>query len=116
MKDLCVLVTAAGNVFMPGTLACLKNNGERNIRLIGADMSDDASILQMCDAAYQVPRGNDPSYADVLMEICNKEKVDVLLPIMSVELEATPYLCKDTGLSGKTGMCQSNRRQRQQRI
>ena len=88
MKDLCVLVTAAGNVFMPGTLACLKNNGERNIRLIGADMSDDASILQMCDAAYQVPRGNDPSYADVLMEICNKEKVDVLLPIMSVELEA----------------------------
>lgn len=88
MKDLCVLVTAAGNVFMPGTLACLKNNGERKLRLIGADMSDDASILQMCDAAYQVPRGTDPAYADVLLEICKKEKVDILLPIMSVELEA----------------------------
>ena len=27
-----VLVTAAGNVFMLGTLTCLKNNGERSIR------------------------------------------------------------------------------------
>lgn len=88
MKDLTVLVTAAGNVFMPGTLACLRNNGERTIRLIGADMSDDRTILQMCDAAYQAPRCNDPSYVDALLDICRKEKVDVLLPIMSGELNA----------------------------
>lgn len=86
MKDATVLITAAGNVFMPGTIACLKDNGERNIRVIGADMSDDATILRMCDAAYQVPRGNDPAYADTLLEICRKEGVDILLPIMSVEL------------------------------
>ena len=88
MKDLNVLVTAAGNVFMPGTLACLRNNGERNIRIIGADMSNDDTILQMCDAAYQVPRGDDPAYIDSLLNICEKEKIDVLLPIMSVELYA----------------------------
>ena len=88
MKDLTVLITAAGNVFMPGTIACLKNNGERSIRVIGADMSDDSTILQMCDTAYQVPRGSDPAYVDVLLEICRRERVDLLLPIMSVELEA----------------------------
>ena len=88
MKDISVLITAAGNVFMPGTTACLRNNGERNIRIIGADMSDDATILRICDAAYQVPRGNDPKYMDSLLDICQKEGVDVLLPIMSVELEA----------------------------
>lgn len=88
MKDATVLITAAGNVFMPGTIACLKNNGERDIRVIGADMSDDATILRMCDAAYQVPRGNDPAYVDTLMEICRREGVDILLPIMSVELGA----------------------------
>ena len=82
------MITAAGNVFMPGTMACIKQNGEREIRLIGADMSDDPTILQMCDAAYPVPRGNDPAYVDVLIDICKKEKVDVLLPIMSVELNA----------------------------
>ena len=88
LNDLTVVITAAGNVFMPGTTACLKNNGERNIRLIGADMSADSTILKMCDAAYQVPRGNDPDYVDALLSICHQENADVLLPIMSVELEA----------------------------
>ena len=86
MDDLRVLVTAAGNVFMPGTLSCLKNNGEKDIYLVGADMSDDSTIGQMCDAFYQVPRCTDPTYADSLIEICKKEKIDILLPIMSAEL------------------------------
>ncbi len=88
MRDLVVLITAAGNVFMPGTIDCLKYNGERKIRVIGADMGNDPTILQMCDKAYQVPRGDDPLYIDSLLKICRKEKVDILLPIMSVELEA----------------------------
>ncbi len=88
MKSCNVLITAAGNVYMPGTMACLKQNGEREIRLVGADMSADPTILQMCDAAYPVPRGDDPAYVDALLDICKKEKIDVLLPIMSVELNA----------------------------
>lgn len=94
MKEITVLITAAGNVFMPGTTACLKNNGERNIRLIGADMNDDSTMLEMVDAYYPVPRGDDASYVDVLLDICKKETVDVVLPIMSVELEA---LAKNRG-------------------
>lgn len=101
MKDLTVLITAAGNVFMPGTTACLKNNGERKIRLIGADMNDDPSILQMFDAYYSVPRGDAPSYVDVLFDICIKEKVDVVLPIMSVELNA---LSKNKARFAKEGI------------
>lgn len=87
MKDLTVLITAAGNVFMPGTTACLRNNGERKIRLIGADMNDDRTMLEMVDAYYPVPRGDDPAYVDVLLDICMRENVDIVLPIMSVELE-----------------------------
>ena len=87
MRDLSVLVTAAGNVFMYGTLACLKNNGERQIHLVGADMNDDDTILRMCDAAYQVPRCTDPLYIDTLLYICEKESIDILLPIMSAELD-----------------------------
>lgn len=87
LKEITVLITAAGNVFMPGTTKCLRENGERRIRLVGADMSDDPTMLEMFDVYYPVPRGNDPTYVDVLLEICRKEKVDVVLPIMSVELE-----------------------------
>ncbi len=88
LRDITVLITAAGNVFMPGTTACLRANGERRIRLIGADMNDDPSILQMFDAYYPVPRGDHPEYTKTLKQICCREKVDILLPIMSVELDA----------------------------
>lgn len=87
MKEITVLITACGNVYMPGTCKAIKENGERPIRLIGADMNRDDTILQMCDAYYQVPRGSDPRYVDVLLDICKKEQVDVVIPIMSVELE-----------------------------
>ncbi len=87
MRDITVLITACGNVYMPGTTASIKNNGERNIRLIGADMNHDDTILQMVDQYYQVPRGDDPGYADAILDICIKEHVDVVIPIMSVELE-----------------------------
>lgn len=88
MKDITVLITAAGNAFMPGTTACLKNNGERQIRLIGADMNDDPTMLRMVDKYYPVPRGDDPGYAEALLDICKRERVDVLIPVMSVELAA----------------------------
>ena len=87
MCDITVLITACGNVYMPGITDSIKNNGERNIRLIGVDMNHDDTILQMVDRYYQVPRGDDPGYADVILDICIKEHVDVVIPIMSVELE-----------------------------
>jgi len=86
MRDVTVLITACGNVYMPGITDSIRNNGERKIRLIGADMNHDDTILQMFDQYYQVPRGDDPGYADVILDICRKEQVDVVIPIMSVEL------------------------------
>lgn len=86
MKDLTVLVSACGAQFMPGLANCLKQNGERNIRLIGTDMASDPTILQMVDVFYQVPAEVNTSYVDKLLEICEKEKVDVVMPFMSAEL------------------------------
>lgn len=101
MRDVTVLITACGNVYMPGTAASVKNNGERNIRLIGADMNHDDTILQMFDQYYQVPRGDDPGYADAILDICIKEQVDVVIPIMSVELET---LAKHADKFAKAGV------------
>lgn len=87
MNSITVLITACGNAYMPGTCKSIKENGERKIRLIGVDMNKDDTILQMCDAYYQVPKATNSQYIDVLLEICKKEQVDILIPIMSVELE-----------------------------
>ena len=86
MNDLTVLVSACGAQFMPGLAYCLKNNGERNIRIVGVDMCSDLTILQMVDSYYQVTAAEDSSYIDRLLEVCRKEKVDVVLPFMSSEL------------------------------
>lgn len=86
LRDLTVLVSACGAQFMPGLADCLKQNGERNIRIIGTDMQIDETVLQMVDKLYQVPRASDPDYVDCLLEVCKKEKVDVVMPFMSAEL------------------------------
>lgn len=86
MKDLNVLVSACGAQFMPGLADCLKDNGERNIRIIGVDMEDDPTILQLVDAFYKVPVATDSTYVDVILDICRKERIDVVLPFMSDEL------------------------------
>lgn len=86
MRDLTVLVTACGAQFMPGLADCLKQNGEREIRLIGVDMSGDPTISQIVDVFYQVTEKVGSEYVDKLIDICKKEKVDVLMPFMSAEL------------------------------
>ena len=86
MKDITVLISACGAQFMPGMADCLKDNGERNIRIIGVDADADATVLHMVDAFYRVPEVDDSSYVDRLIEICKAEKVEIVLPFMSDEL------------------------------
>ena len=89
MKDITVLLTACGVQFIPGLVNCLKDNGERNIRLVGTNMEDDKTLYFLFDAFYVVPAATDSKYVDSLLDICKKEKVDILLPFMSAEL---PFL------------------------
>lgn len=86
MRDITVLLTACGVQFIPGLVNCLKDNGERNIRLIGTDMHDDPTLYSLFDKLYVVPAAKDEGYVDTLLDICRKENVDVLLPFMSAEL------------------------------
>lgn len=85
-RDITVLYTACGAIYTPAFIDCLKDNGERNIRVIGADMAYDETILPLIDKLYVTPKAVEPNYIDTLLEICQKEKVDVLIPGMSNEL------------------------------
>lgn len=88
MKDLRILITAAGSPSIPGLAKCLKNNGERDVYLVGTDMKADATIWQMMDKVCLVPGASDPKYVDALLKVCIDEKIDVLIPGISQELEA----------------------------
>lgn len=86
MNDLTILLSACGAQFAPGIVNCLKNNGERNIKVIGIDMHMDHTLDSLYDEIYEVPAASDPMYVDKILEICKKEDVDVVLPFMSAEL------------------------------
>jgi carbamoyl-phosphate synthase large subunit len=86
LKQLTVLVTASG---APGTAALLRGlreNGERPVRLVGTDMSEQAIGRHLCDAFHLVPAGSDPRFADAVLEICRAEHVDAVLPQSSFDL------------------------------
>lgn len=88
LKDITILLSAAGSPSAPGALACYRSNGERNIRIVGMDMSEDPSIPYMVDVFYKVPAANADNYCDIVLDICKREKVDVYLPTISAEVGA----------------------------
>ena len=88
MKDITILTSACGAPTSPGKMKCYKNNGERNIRIVGVDMSSDPSNKFIVDSYYQVPAISDPNYFDIILDICRKEKVDIYFPNISAELSA----------------------------
>lgn len=88
MKDITVLLSACNSPTMPGLIKCIKNNGERNIRIIGIDMSEEPSAKHIVDKFYRVPSAEDPSYVDIVLSICKNEDVDIYFPNISMEVSA----------------------------
>jgi carbamoyl-phosphate synthase large subunit len=87
VKPITVMVTASG---APGTAALLKalrNNGEREVRLVGTDMSERSVGRHLCDAFHIVPAGSDPSFADAMLDVAEREGADAILPQSSFDLE-----------------------------
>jgi carbamoyl-phosphate synthase large subunit len=86
VRALSVLLTASGVPGCPALIRALRENGERDVRLVGTDMSELAIGRHFCDAFHVVPPGGDPSFTDALVEICERERVDAVLPQSSFEL------------------------------
>ena len=86
LKPIAVLVSACG---APGTAAlmrALRENGEREVRIVGTDMGELAIGRHLADAFHRVPAGSDPGFADAMLEVCRSEGVDAVLPQSSFDL------------------------------
>ncbi len=87
LKPITVLVSACGAPGTAALLRALKENGERELRLVGTDMSERAIGRHLCDAFHLVPPGADPGFADAVRAIVEREAVDAVLPQSSFDLE-----------------------------
>jgi carbamoyl-phosphate synthase large subunit len=81
-----ILVTASGAPGAARLLRGLRENGERDVRLVGVDMSERSIGRFLTDAFHVVPPGADPGYADAILDVVERESVDVVLPESSHDL------------------------------
>jgi carbamoyl-phosphate synthase large subunit len=86
VRELTVLVSAAGAPGTAALLRALRENGEREVRLVGTDMSERAIGRHLCDAFHVVLPGPDPGFADAMLDVCRQEGVDAVLPQSSFDL------------------------------
>jgi carbamoyl-phosphate synthase large subunit len=88
VRPVTVLLTASGS---PGTAAlvrALRENGERDVRLVGVDMSERSIGRHLCDSFALVPAGDDGGFVDAVRDVVEREAVDVVLPQSSYDLPA----------------------------
>jgi len=86
LRPITVLVSASGAPGTAALLRALRENGERDVRLVGTDMGERAVGRHLCDAFHLVPPGSDPGFADAVLELVERESVDAVLPQSSFDL------------------------------
>src|SRR6266513_3116628 len=86
LRPLTILVSASGAPGTAALLRALRENGERDVRLVGTDMSERSIGRHLCDAFHIVPAGSDPGFADAVLELCRTVGVDAVLPQSSFDL------------------------------
>lgn len=87
MKDITVLMTGAGAPGAPGIITCYRNNGERNIRVIGVDMKSRVPSIRLLDDFFVVPSADNYKFLDSVLNIAVNNNVDIIQPLVTKELE-----------------------------
>jgi carbamoyl-phosphate synthase large subunit len=83
---LTLVVTASGAPGTAALLRALRENGERDVRLVGTDMSERSIGRHLCDAFHVVPPGSDPAFADAVLAVAHSEGAAAILPQSSFDL------------------------------
>lgn len=86
MKPITILITGAGAPGAPGIIKSLRAVEERPLTIVGVDMSEDVVGRSLVDRFYQVPPANDYRFIQSIFRIARREKVEVILPLVTREL------------------------------
>ena len=76
-------------------------------RVIAADISPLAAALYAADVARLVPRSDDPTFLDVLLRICEEERVGLLVPTRDEELPLLARARERFAAAGTTALVSS---------
>ena len=79
-----LLMTGAGAPGAAGILKCL--GLEPRFHITAADANPHAVGRYRCDDFVQIPYGDDPGFADALLEVCREKQIRTILPLVTREL------------------------------
>jgi carbamoyl-phosphate synthase large subunit len=87
LKNLNILITGVGAPGVYGVIKGLRINGERKIKIIGVDVDPNVASRYFIDKFYIVPSRASPNFMTSILEIVEKEQVDIIYPVPTAELE-----------------------------
>lgn len=81
MDEIKILVLGVGGNVSQGIIKALKNSdfGEKKLNITGACISPESLGLFMCDKAAVSPYANEECFIPWLIEICNRESIQIVL-------------------------------------
>ena len=86
-----VLITSAGkrvSLVKIFKKEITKYNSNAKVMTTDADPNLSAAC-QVADASFKVPRVGDVSYVKILIDICNENKIDLVIPTIDTEFKST---------------------------
>ena len=81
------MFTACGGWPTCGTIDSLRKSDKNDYHVIGVDCNPDPSFLNYVDELYEVPRSDNPLFVDKLLQIAVKRNVDIVVPLISDEID-----------------------------
>jgi carbamoyl-phosphate synthase large subunit len=89
-RPLRIMVTGAGAPGAWGILRALRKgahqDNKRPVCVIGVDMRQDASGFTLCDRSQVIPPASHPDFLERLRALCEREQIDVVIPLVTREL------------------------------
>ncbi len=75
-----ILVTCSGGQLAPSLLKSISKSKIININTISTDLDGDAIGRSFSDKFFTVPSGYDEKYIKHMLNLCKKEKIDIIFP------------------------------------
>lgn len=78
---------SAGSIPGFAIINALKEQAEIPVRVVAADMGTLSAGFLIADAHHQVPGANKPNFIPTIRDICRKEGIHVIFPVIDEELQ-----------------------------
>jgi carbamoyl-phosphate synthase large subunit len=87
MRDIKVLITGGGAPGAPSVIKSIREIKDRKVTIIGIDCDEQNSVGRaLLDKFIIGPHSSNKDFIPIVLDICIREKVDVVLPLVTNEL------------------------------